>query len=403
MNSSLLLCCINPSINTNDITEYTFYRLLNPYTSIKNIKLISIDGQVKAFIQVENYESASKLIKTVNNSISNCGGLQIFLSHKKYVAFDKSISKIISEAIGIKGFIIDKNSNMPLAEYNNDNSYIHQTIKNKNRGKNCWNENENTVQVNFNKLRKTNSNKINVPQLKSKNVINYYKKQFDENKSDKFNTNNKSSDISYSILDKGSATPNMLLKLHPINTIALPEAVLFNIFNCFGSINYIRFDSNDKSHTIKFENEIDILDAYYNLNNLILFGEIIKLTIINSCDKNLKMDCILNDNINKQKMVEVTKYNTSIMNKSSDLLFFISISINYRKISIEIICSIVAVIYEPVRIVELLNKHSKEIIYLVGFKSLSQALEVVGLLDGKDIHGESLNVSYSRFTLEDIK
>lgn len=103
-----LLCCIDPSINTSNITEFTIYGLLNPIVTILNVKIIPGDGQVKAFVQVENQTDAKILIQQAHGKISNCGNIKLYLSSKKFIDFVKTINNIVTERRGIEGFFLNE-------------------------------------------------------------------------------------------------------------------------------------------------------------------------------------------------------------------------------------------------------------------------------------------------------
>lgn len=102
-----VLCCLDPSINTNMITEYTFLSLLSPVALICNVKLISNDGQVKAFIQLPSQNVAQKLIDITDQKTTSCGRLRLYLSHKKFVGYPKRIKEIMREKKGVEACFVD--------------------------------------------------------------------------------------------------------------------------------------------------------------------------------------------------------------------------------------------------------------------------------------------------------
>lgn len=90
-----LLCCINPASSIDNINEFTFYQMINPVAPVVNIKLFHNDAQVKAFVQVKTLEQVEKVIKELYNKHLNVGKIKVFLSYKKYIAFEKSLAQIV--------------------------------------------------------------------------------------------------------------------------------------------------------------------------------------------------------------------------------------------------------------------------------------------------------------------
>lgn len=93
-----ILCCINPVHPTEQITEFTFCQMLSPFTKVMNVKIFERGSQIKAFVQVQNKEQADLVIKEVDGKHMNIGKAKVFMSHKKYISFDKSIAQIKAEA-----------------------------------------------------------------------------------------------------------------------------------------------------------------------------------------------------------------------------------------------------------------------------------------------------------------
>ena len=93
-----LLCCINPTGPMDDIDEFTFYQMINPIVPVLNIKIFDKTSQVKAFIQIESEEFAEVVMKDLHGKQMNIGKIKVFVSHKKFVAFDKSLPEILAQA-----------------------------------------------------------------------------------------------------------------------------------------------------------------------------------------------------------------------------------------------------------------------------------------------------------------
>lgn len=62
-----LLCCINPTSPIDDIDELIFYQIINPITTVVNIKIFNRDSQVKAFVQIKNEDLAKKILNNLHS------------------------------------------------------------------------------------------------------------------------------------------------------------------------------------------------------------------------------------------------------------------------------------------------------------------------------------------------
>lgn len=93
-----LLCCINPNGSMDDIDEFTFYQMINPIVPVLNIKIFDKTSQVKAFVQIESEEHAELAVNDLHGKQMNIGKIKVFISHKKFVAFEKSLPEILAQA-----------------------------------------------------------------------------------------------------------------------------------------------------------------------------------------------------------------------------------------------------------------------------------------------------------------
>lgn len=92
-----ILVCLTPTSDKKQITEYTFYQIINPISAVKNIKLISKNIPFKAFVQLENNLTTELVIDKLHDQVLDIGRVKIFKSHKTYIALEKTIKQILEE------------------------------------------------------------------------------------------------------------------------------------------------------------------------------------------------------------------------------------------------------------------------------------------------------------------
>lgn len=96
-----LLVCLSPSVSSDQITELNFYHIINPIIPVINLKLISKEGQMKAFVQVENESAANTVLNKLHCKLLNVGKVKVFISNKRYINYDKLLQEILMSSNNI--------------------------------------------------------------------------------------------------------------------------------------------------------------------------------------------------------------------------------------------------------------------------------------------------------------
>jgi len=102
MKRSNLLVCLSPKVSSNLINELTFYNIVNPHSPVMNVRMVSTEGQIKAFVQVKDPEAAETVIIAINGQKTGLGKIKVFVSHKKFINYEKTLSQILNELGPIK-------------------------------------------------------------------------------------------------------------------------------------------------------------------------------------------------------------------------------------------------------------------------------------------------------------
>lgn len=98
MKSVTLLVCLSPSAAPEIVTELSFYYLVQPITPVRNIKMVCNEGQIKAFVQVKDESAAESVIDSLHQKTTDIGKMKVFLSHKKFVNYERSLDEILQMA-----------------------------------------------------------------------------------------------------------------------------------------------------------------------------------------------------------------------------------------------------------------------------------------------------------------
>lgn len=93
-----LLVCLGPSRAQSKINQAILYLIMRPVVRILNIKIITLENQIKAFNQVENQTSADLAISKLNNKLLNMGKVRVFVSNKTNITYAQSLEQILAES-----------------------------------------------------------------------------------------------------------------------------------------------------------------------------------------------------------------------------------------------------------------------------------------------------------------
>lgn len=97
--SPSLLVCLSPSVPPSQVNELVFHHLVDQIVPVKNVRMIAYEGQMKAFVQVEDQESAEAVILALNGRLMNVGKVKVFVSNKNYVNYDQPLHQVLERCM----------------------------------------------------------------------------------------------------------------------------------------------------------------------------------------------------------------------------------------------------------------------------------------------------------------
>lgn len=250
-----LLCCINPTGPMDDIDEFTFYQMVNPLVPVLNIKIFDKSSQVKAFVQIENEELAEVIIKDLHGKQMNIGKIKVFVSHKKFVAFDKSLPEILAQATRSSLDYVPPaqySTNKPALNFNPYFSNSVTNLKNKTQSYSSWKMNIRTpppiAPIISDKVlcgKQTTLDYDLSPSI-------YVKKkmaQFFESDTDLLRQ--KKEEVVQPKLEENNAC----IKIANIDMKHVSCQMLFNLFGCFGNVTQLSIQESVKSAILEYDSE----------------------------------------------------------------------------------------------------------------------------------------------------
>lgn len=408
MKHHTVLCCLNASTLTENVDEYTFYQIFQTQATIKNIKVFKTGTQIKAFVQVGDKESLDRLVDQFHLKCLNIGKLKVFPSHKKFVAYDKSILSILADQNQNQNFKDGlKTSENSLNKIDNaTNHYISNILANRLANQSKVDGFENKKFYNFLHNSENSDGYLNSqPYIKFSDFKDPAKNSRNlqlETKSSNKTQGNKILDSEFiPVYNKHNTFTANLLKVDNLDIRVISSQMIMNLFGCFGNV--IRLDYHTKEHyaIIQFETDEQAEFALKFVNNSLFFGNTLTLSFTN--------EQLLNDHDDNEYDIETAtghykyfryKDNLKIkINKPSKLLHFTSIA---PTITAQILCQLISQIHEPVKLMQLGKKGTNSEMYLIEFRHLFQSLEVLSILHNKKTEGKLLKVSFSHTKIENF-
>lgn len=392
-----LLCCLNPIEEVNKITELTFYTLINHVVPVKNIKLICNYGQAKAFVQVENQLAADFVIREINGKSYGQGTIKIFLSNKRYVAFDQPLEKVLEDA--------------HCKEYKLEITNIN-VVSSSNRGDMCDNSSPNINEESYDSecnedlhifAQEDFSQKIDPKRDISLKLNNKPRAQLESNYlkinyQGKFSADSWATKSSLNTLKLQTPTEKNKLRIIQIDNVNLDKVscqMILNVFSNFGNI--LKLWSIQALHKVflEYESHKNARRAARATNNMKIFDLEMRLSLSNEWVTKL---FIKHQSSEEIKFVKGTFkfYRYKDMAKKpiknlSTKLHFTNVS---SSITPESLCLMISEIHKPVRIVQGLFKYASKESFIIEFSSLTESVEVLSLFHNRKLDGRKFFVEF---------
>lgn len=84
---------------SSQVNELVFFHLVDQIAPVKNIRMIAHEGQLKAFVQVEDHMCAERVIAALNGQLMNVGKVKVFISNKGFVNYEQPLDQVIQKCL----------------------------------------------------------------------------------------------------------------------------------------------------------------------------------------------------------------------------------------------------------------------------------------------------------------
>lgn len=399
MKSRILLCCLTPFTDPQSIDEFLIYQIFKKHSIVKNIKVFNRDSIVKAFVLVEDELSVKKAIEALNNTTLNIGKLKVFLSHKPYIAFSRTLKEIIQTSYS-KGeqddqtLLLDMNSSFKNIEFlvsektkRVDDSLetekkLHSFLTDNKKQESSFEEDEGFKRPVFNK------------------VVNY--KDLLLNKNDK--TKGELSG-EFSMMNLKRPYPQKqkttMVRVNGINGKKVTFVHILNFFGCFGNVKRLLTNLKENYSILDFETPNQARLVVRHVPDTLFFGSLLKAEYW--CDEDV-FDSVMQEpksyiktRINRPKFFRYKKNLNIKINKATKILHFTNLP---DKITPVVLYQLVGQIKDPINIFKLAKRGTSSDMFLVEFESVSDSIEVLSVLHNMKIDGKLMKVSFSHTEVE---
>lgn len=400
METKILLCCLNPSVDPQTIDELSVYEIFKEHAVVKNVKVFSRDVLIKAFVEVDA-DSVEQAIRKTHMQTFSVGKLKVYESHKENITFDKDLATIISESLQRQ----TSTSRLHSHHLHGSEAVSHsfklpriadlkdESMKSGFRFSNVSRSFENLEEVFDENMYIDYKNIRSVTNIHSKmpDMIKYYPISLE-------NIQNLKSE------DHKEPESSKVLIVNRINTSKINCHILMNIFGCFGNVKKVLLNLKASFALVEMEYHDHASIAIKYLNNQPFFGGNIKV-------KSSKYNTVSLKTVEKDQNPDIQflrghykyfRYKEGLqikVNKPSAILHVTSLC---EKFTSYLLCQLLSQIHEPSKIVKLSKTGTTSDMYLVEFENVDQAMEVLTVLHNKKIEGKLMKISFSHTDVSEI-
>ena len=393
MRHPTLLVCLTPTISPQSVNELTFYQVVNPIAPVMNLKMVSTEGQIKAFVQVSDEAAADSVITAINGKKTSIGKFKAFLSVKKFVNYEKSLVQILTE--------VQDNVTLEKGTENNNTDNKRQNTVSSSREllnefgfRNCTsNYLKGKTEVKKEELDLGYNSKISINSNQRQNTDNKNQNAIKKSTSNKTPTDSLEQTPKTCIDD---LTENQL-SITAGDPLALKSKLINEIFGKFGAIVKKKLDSKNCIWTLIYESKDAVSKAkqYLADSNCMSYQLVEPIPANKHSDKSSYSNQQKNELEGFQSTSSNSKRMMIVEAENSNLLKIVDSS---QKLVIEDLCRILAVECMPLQLTEAFDVNDEYNFFIARFESYDEALEVY-----KFVKSQALGTSPLKITFADIQ
>ena len=389
MESTVLLCCLNPSEASTNITNEQLASLFAQEQEIADVLIFSREVQVKAFVEFKTPEAAQHVLSALNGKVTEFGKFKLYVSKKD--AIRRREAQLTDKNHTPKDTSIVSADR----DYKDRSSPFTLNLKNSFKPKNMLQSNpsieEGLPQGSMQKPQQLDSGRINTTKSTS-GPYSFYPTQLQ-------GISQSPSKLRPNALDNIEALKVVIV--NRINPKVVSCQILSNLFCCFGNVTKILLSKEPSYALVEFESSEQAVSAIEHLKHLSFFSHPLKLKLSKYTSLNFKALEAENNPSLQHFYVSPKAYRYKCglaikINPPSRILHFTSVSNNVDPV---ILFELLRQVHEPERIIQLARRGLNSKMFLVEFREVFHAIELLSVLHNKQVDDRNLKISFSHTKL----
>lgn len=401
MNTSVILACVKPFDPSNQITEVELQTLFGTFANVVDVFIFEQEPVVKAFIQFENEDVATKVIETFNERLFNIGSVRLYNSRKNGINCKKkrwlrTTQKLLPPNPTTNSHAITNNC-VVQSQFKNEFSLdVPQTTSMKPspvRDSGLDIPSRSSLPVNpanlFLPAIQNHASKSSVqtqPYQKVKNLavnLDYDLKG--------------SSDFKVSSCGSHKCPELPGFELRNISFKMMNQNTLLNLLSCCGTVTYFHFDNTTQSAIVRFANKKEFSRVKSFLHGLELFESQLKVVPLKQSLLPQRIGYVSHsENQSNSSESDDERYPSDAkMTRpqaiESNVIRFDNLPYSCTPL---VLFDIISQIREPRKIIRLTERSTNTSIISVEFDTFLMSLEVLIVLNGKRFDGNVVRVSF---------
>lgn len=408
MESNVLLCCVWPTEDNKFVTNEILSEIFSAYGPVVEIAIFCRKVMIKAFVEYENSTSVtSALDKLREVHIPNLGKLKVFKSTKSSIKRRVQNNAGENQPDGNDSFTsLVEQFDQDLADRSKRSKNSHQQLTHpdsfRSQGHFRLMPSMASIQSLEDYISVNHDSNNRFRHISHPDVLHFTDtgSQADVYNSHSFGTLVLANNPTNSEQPEKDQHLKVLM-VNRLNVKKLKCQYLINLFGCFGNVTKVLMNKENSYALIEFETHSQAIIAIEQLKNLTFFENSLKIKLSKYTSLNFKtLEREENDKLSYlYGHSKFYRYKTGLsikVNPPSNKLHFTSVP---REVDAVILFEIIRQIHEPEQIVQLARSGLNSLMFLVEFKQVFHAIEVLAVLHNKQVNDKNLKVSFSHTKL----
>ena len=399
MESRVVLICLKPYLSPSQINEKTLYTIFSQFAQVTSVSIFACTSVLKAFVEFETPAIAWLAVDYFNGRQFNFGSVHVYPSNKLCIRPKPTSSISHKSSSQTPTSLLDdpssskKSETFSIPEQRADSSANHLLLG----------HNASCIRPAHDIKSQNNANLSDFLSLESDLSKPSRQTPFDPVSHRQHIRSNKyiqkpwpTQPTSRTCLEDNGALS--YVQITGLNPHIVNSKILMNLTCCFGNVKRIHYKQSEGLALVLYSSDLESATAVHYLSSLRFFS-----ATTESKDSLLTCTEIENYDFERNGFLTIDgkkqdfRYNSSLrikFNSPSSILHFTNLP---DSCTAPILYHILCAIQEPLKIMRLARRNSKEAgMMLVEFENPSKALEVLSVMHNKKINENIIRVSFSQ-------